>query len=146
MLGVNPNDASNVGIAGFWMALAGDEDEGLALLDKAIDLNPFYPGWFHFPYFLHHFARGEYDQAYVRSLDIKMPGLFWDPLLRTAASSQIGRIVEAQTALHELLQLKPDFPNHAHHHLGRLILVDELRGQLLSALYEAGLPDVEPTT
>ena len=48
----------------------------LAYLDMAVDLNPFYPGWYHVPYFLHHIARGEYERAYARAQRVNMPDFF----------------------------------------------------------------------
>lgn len=142
LLELNPNDAASVGAAGFWLALVGEEERGLAYLDKAIAFNPFYPGWFHLPYCLHHFARGEHEQAYARARGINMPEFFWDPLLRAVALSRMERINEAQMALGELLQLKPDFHERAHHYLGTLVFAVDLREQILASLHEAGLPDV----
>jgi len=142
MLELNPNDATFIGTAGFWLALAGYDGRGLAYLDKAIALNPFFPGWFHIPYFLHHFVRGEHDQAYVRAQRINMPEFFWDPMLRAVALSRMERIDEAQAALRELLQLKPDFTERALYYLGMLVMPDDLQRQVLDSLHEAGLPDM----
>jgi adenylate cyclase len=141
-LELNPNDATAAGAAGFFLALTGDEERGLAYLDKAIALNPFFPGFFHIPYFLHHFVRGEHEAAYVRAQRINMPEFFWDPLLRAVALSKMERIDEAQTAMAELLQLKSDFSERADHYLGTLVFADALRRQMLASLHEAGLLDL----
>ena len=141
MVDLNPNDASALGLAGFWLALAGDNDRGLTYLDKAIARNPFFPGWFHLPYLLRHFKRGEYDKAFARAVRINMPGLFWDPLLRAVALSRMGHVGEAQSAVRELLRLEPEFPERADRLLGKVIIADDLREQMLVSLHAAGLPD-----
>ena len=142
MLELNPNDAIMAGLAGFWLALAGDDERGLAHLEHASTLIPFHPGWFHIPYCLRHFVRREYEQAYTRAQGIAMPGLFWDPLLRSATLSRLNGPDKAQAALRELLQLKPGFPERAHHYLGTLVITDDLREQLLHSLHDAGLPTI----
>jgi len=142
VLELNPNDAIMAGLAGFWLALAGDDERGLAHLEHASTLIPFHPGWFHIPYCLRHFVRREYEQAYTRAQGIAMPGLFWDPLLRSATLSRLNGPDKAQAALRELLQLKPGFPERAHHYLGTLVITDDLREQLLHSLHDAGLPTI----
>ncbi len=138
-LELNPNDAAYIGTAGFWLALAGDEASGLALLDRAIKLNPFFPGWFRLPYFLHHFSRREDEQALAEAQAFNLPGLFWDALLRAAALSRLGRLAEAQAAVDDLLRLKPDFPEQADHFLSMFVMKGDLRKQILESLQEAGL-------
>jgi adenylate cyclase len=134
VLELNPNEASMVGVAGFWLAQVGEFDRGLAWLDKSIKLNPYYPGWFRYPYFLHHFSLGEYEQALTEAYKFNMPEFFWDPLLRAVALAQLGRISEAKTAFAELLRLKPDAAERAHHYLGVYVFSDDLRARMLETL------------
>jgi len=46
---LNPNDATTVAMTGLLTAYAGDWESGLALLEKAMVLNPYHPGWYYFP-------------------------------------------------------------------------------------------------
>jgi tetratricopeptide (TPR) repeat protein len=142
ILELNPNEASMVGVAGFWLAQVGEFDRGLAWLDRSIELNPYYPGWFRYPYFLYYFSKGEYEQALREADNFNMPEFFWDPLLRAIALSQLGRTSEAKGALRELLRLKPDAAERARHYLEVYVLFDELRSQMLENLYGLG---IEPT-
>jgi TolB-like protein/Flp pilus assembly protein TadD len=139
ILDLNPNEASMVGIAGFWLALVGKFDRGLAYLDKSIELNPYFPGWFHYPYFLGHYSQGEYELALMEAYQFNMPDFFWDPLLRAVALSQLGRTTEAKAAITELLRLKPDAAERVHHYLAAYVFFDELRAQMLDNLHKAGL-------
>jgi tetratricopeptide (TPR) repeat protein len=128
-----------IGVAGFWLAQVGEFDRGLAWLNKSIKLNPYFPGWFRYPFFLHHFSQGEYDQALREAYNFNMPEFFWDPLLRTIALSQLGRIDEAKRALTELLRLKPNAAERAHHYLEVYVFFDDLRLQMLENLYKLGI-------
>ncbi|CDX62230.1 Adenylate cyclase [Mesorhizobium plurifarium] len=46
-LDLNPYDADTLAQTGFFRALRGDGEAGLALLDKAIQLNPMHPTWYY---------------------------------------------------------------------------------------------------
>jgi adenylate cyclase len=139
ILDLNPNEAAMVGVAGFWLAQVGEFERGLAYLDKSIELNPYFPGWFHYPYFLYHFSQGEYEHALMAAYEFNMPDFFWDPLLRAVALSQLGRLSEAKVAFTELLRLKPDAAERTHHYLRVYVFFDDLRVHMLENLHKLGL-------
>jgi adenylate cyclase len=109
-LALNPNAPGPIGFLGWLLALYGEWERGLAILDKGIKLNPHYPGWFHMAPYFNLYLQERYDGAYQEALAFQMPQLFWDPLLRAAALGRSGREQEGARALAELLQLRPDFP------------------------------------
>ena len=47
-LDLNPYDADTLAQTGFFKAMRGDGEAGLALLDQAFQLNPMHPGWYYF--------------------------------------------------------------------------------------------------
>ncbi|MEI9405973.1 transcriptional regulator [Mesorhizobium sp. Cs1330R2N1] len=47
-LDLNPYDADTLAQTGFFRALRGDGEAGLALLDKAVQLNPMHPTWYYY--------------------------------------------------------------------------------------------------
>ncbi|RWA64595.1 MAG: transcriptional regulator [Mesorhizobium sp.] len=47
-LDLNPYDADTLAQTGYFRALRGDGEAGLALLDKAIQLNPMHPNWYYY--------------------------------------------------------------------------------------------------
>jgi adenylate cyclase len=52
-LALNPNAPGIIGFLGWLLALYGEWEQGLAILEKSISLNPHYPGWFHMaPFFI----------------------------------------------------------------------------------------------
>ncbi|WP_189341377.1 tetratricopeptide repeat protein, partial [Mesorhizobium sp. M2D.F.Ca.ET.140.01.1.1] len=44
----NPYDADTLAQTGFFRAMRGDGEAGLALLDKAVQLNPMHPTWYYY--------------------------------------------------------------------------------------------------
>jgi adenylate cyclase len=139
-LSLNPNAPTLAGALGWMMMLYGEWKRGLAIFRKAIELNPYYPGYFHMAPYLDYFRRGKYEAAYREAQQFKMPLLFWDPLLRAAALGQMGRRAEAGKAIAELLQLRPDFAARGHHLIGFYVKSASLRDGLLDGLRKAGLP------
>jgi adenylate cyclase len=109
-LALNPNAPGPIGFLGWLLALYGEWEQGLAILEKAKKLNPHYPGWFHLAPFCYYYLQERYKEAYQEALAFQMPQLFWDPLLRAAALGRLGREPESTRALAELLHLRPDFP------------------------------------
>ena len=109
-LSLNPNAPAPIGFLGWLLALYGEWERGLAILEKGIALNPHYPGWFHMAPYFYLFLQERCEEAYQEALAFKMPQLFWDPLLRAASLGRLGREQEGAQALAELLRLRPDFP------------------------------------
>jgi len=109
-LTLNPNSPALVGFLGWLLALFGDWERGLGILQEAQELNPHYPGWFRMAAYFYLFLQERFEEAYQEALAFQMPQLFWDPLLRAAALGRLGREKEGAQALAELLHLRPDFP------------------------------------
>jgi adenylate cyclase len=109
-LTLNPNAPTIIGFLGWLLALYGQWERGLTILEKGIKLNPHYPGWFHMAPYFYLFLQERCEEAYQEALAFQMPHLFWDPLLRAAALGRLGRKEEGAQALAELLTLRPDFP------------------------------------
>ena len=90
-LALNPNAPGLIGFLGWLLALYGEWERGLAILEKGIELNPHYPGWFHLAPYFYLYLQERYEEAYQEALAFQMPQLFWDPLLRAAALGRLGR-------------------------------------------------------
>ena len=63
ILELNPNAGFLVGIAGWFLAMAGQYDEGFRFIEQSMQLNPFFPSWFHFPYYLNSYLNGNFGDA-----------------------------------------------------------------------------------
>jgi tetratricopeptide (TPR) repeat protein len=98
MLDINPLSAHTRGVAGWFMALAGEEEIGLSLIEKSKRLNPLFPSWFHFPAFIHYYSKKEYKKALHEAHLFGMPDFIWGQIVRIAAYTQLGK---SENALNE---------------------------------------------
>lgn len=139
-LALNPNAPATIGFLGWLMALYGEWEEGLAILEKGMKLNPHFPGWFRMAPFFYYYLQGSCEEAYQEALAFQMPLFFWDPLLRAAALGRLGREPEGAQALSELLRLKPDLSTNGPFLIGCYVKFDNLADALLDGLRQTGLP------
>jgi len=142
-IALNPNSPYVVGVAGWHMALYGEWERGLTLMEKGIKLNPYHPSWFHLATYLDYYRRCDYENALAEALKFNYPELFWDPLMRAAALGQMGRGREARSAVGELLKLAPDFAARGRRLISHYVKVDDLVETLIEGLRKAGLVDLK---
>jgi len=142
-LSLNPNAPYVVGVAGWHMALYGEWDRGLTLLEKGMKLNPYHPSWFHLAPYMDYYRRGEYENAFAKALQFNYPDLYLDPMIRAAALGQMGREHEARTAVGELLKLLPDFVTRGRRMISRYVKVNDLVDKIIEGLRKAGLVDLK---
>ncbi len=138
-LALNPNAPASIGFLGWLLALYGEWEQGLAILEKGMELNPHFPGWFRMAPFFYHYLQGSCEEAYQEALAFQMPQLFWDPLLRAAVLGRLGREKEGAQALAELLHLRPDFPAAGRFLISCYAKFPYLIDELLDGLRQAGL-------
>jgi adenylate cyclase len=140
-IALNPNNVVTVASLGDKLAGAGDE-RGIALVRRAMKLDPFHPTWFYLPIAAHHFERGEYDRALAAARKINIPG-FDVPLMYLAAIyAELGRQAEAGSAIEELLKLCPGFTTGTYIEWARKWnRTDESIRRWVAALRKAGLPE-----
>ena len=63
---LNPNSPEVVAFAGWAMALYGEWERGLLLLEKGMKLNPFHPRWFHLAPCLNHYRQGQFGRHIMK--------------------------------------------------------------------------------
>ena len=142
ILELNPNAGFLVGTAGWFLAMAGQYDEGFRFIEQSMQLNPFFPSWFHFPYYLNSYLNGKFGDALKTVKKFGLPEFFWNPLMQAAALGQLERITEAQAALQRLISLKPDFPERARFYISCFLIKDKWVDLTLEGLKKAGLKGV----
>jgi adenylate cyclase len=138
-LALNPNAPASIGFLGWLLALYGEWEQGLAILEKGMELNPYFPRWFRMAPFFYYYLQGSCEEAYQEALAFQMPQLFWDPLLRAAVLGRLGREQEGAQALAELLHLRPDFPTAGRFLISCYAKFPYLIDELLDGLRQAGL-------
>lgn len=138
-LALNPNSPYTVGSAGYLLALRGDFETGLPLVDRAISANPCHPDWFHNAYFFHHLKCGKFENALWELENHNLTLGFWRPVLFAATLAKLGRIDEAKVHVLEVKEQKPDFASRARELCRRPLKVDALIDELIDGLRRAGL-------
>ena len=136
---LNPMDGCTTAFLGILMAYAGDWDHGLALAERAMDLNPHYPGWYRLGSFFGAYRKKDYRAALDIALKVNMPSYYYTHAAIAAAYGQLGEREAAQGALRELLALKPDFAAVAREDYAKWFGPGELVEHILDGLRKAGL-------
>jgi tetratricopeptide (TPR) repeat protein len=140
-IALNPNNASVLAGLGLLLHNTGDE-RGVVLARKGEALDPFHPTWFHHAMAQYHFDRGEYEEALVEALKADIPGDFWEPLFLAVIYAELGKEIEARSAVEELLRLYPGFTVEKYIEEERKWnRPDAAIAHWASALRKAGLPE-----
>ena len=136
---LNPNSLFMLDGIGYLLTLLGDWERGPKILRKVIKLNPYHAYFVHSALVVDLFHRKDFERAYLETLNIKRPTLFWDPLLKAATCGLTGRYEEGKQAGRELMMLKPDFPARGNTLIRYYIKFDDIFDSLLEGLSRVGL-------
>jgi len=128
-----------VGNAGWFIALAGEWERGITIMERGMRLVPRYPRWFHSAKCLFAYRQGDYETALTESMQFETSAMAWSPLLRAAVLAQLGRTEAAREALAATIDAAPVIATDSETYLSRFIVHDDLVDQLLDGLGKAGL-------
>ncbi len=135
---LNPMDGFTLAYMGSLFAYSGNWERGCALSQQGRNLNPHHPGWYWFTAVYDAYNRRDYRLALDFALKVNMPG-FWRTHFTLAASyGQLGELELAQSAVQELLAIRPDFATSARAELEKWHY-PALIEHLLDGLRKAGL-------
>jgi TolB-like protein/Tfp pilus assembly protein PilF len=135
---LNPMDGNSIAFMGELLTYAGDRDRGLALAERAKQLNPHHPGWYWYADFFDAYRQGDYRRALGVALKVNLPGHWGSHAAMAAACGQLGDLEAASKARDELLTLRPDFTVTVRPHLAKWFDAD-LVEHLIEGLRKAGL-------
>ena len=138
-LALNPRSLIFLDVIGYALAFLGDWEQGCALIQRALKLNPFTRAYNYYTLCFNWLRQKEYEKAYTETLNFRLPSLFWDPLLRAITLGHLGRLKEGNRNVEEVLKLKPDFPIRGRLLIERFIKSDELVECMIEGLKKAGL-------
>jgi adenylate cyclase len=144
-LALNPNNVDVLAAMGLHWTYANFADEkergrGVAMLRKAMKLNPMYPTWYHFPIAWDLYEKGDYQAALQEAKRIDLEGYFWTHVVRAAVYGAMGRGVEGKRSVEKLMELYPDFASRYQDQAGRWNLPQALVDRISEDLRKAGLP------
>jgi adenylate cyclase len=139
-LALNPNCLVTTDGIGYIMTLSGEWERGPALIRKVIQLNPYYRNVVHYALWVDCLRREDYEGAYMETINLRRPAVFWHPLANAATLGLFVRYEEGQKFVENLLKLKPDFPSRGRLLIGRYIKFEEILERVLEGLKKVGLP------
>jgi len=101
-IAINPLNTATVAVCGMFLGYSGAWDRGLEVIRQAMQPNPHYPGWLHFPFYSYHYIRREYAEALQRAKQVNMPRFPKLHLCMAAVAGQLGLRDEARMAFEAL--------------------------------------------
>ena len=138
-LALNPNNTEIIAALAFRLSFAGKQERGLALIKKAIALNPAHPGWYRNPFILQHLRKREYAAALEAARRVDMPGFWWSRVWLAVTYAQVGQTDSALREMKEALKLNPAFEHDPFRYM-RMWFKSESDVQLMAeGLRKAGL-------
>ena len=138
-LSLNPNCLFIVDGLGYLMTLMGQWAQGTALIRSVIRLNPYYGTYVHYALWVDWLRQGKRKEAYLETLHLNQPSLYWDNLARAASLGLLGRIQEGEQAAAKLLTIKPDFCERGRQLIGHFIKFDDIVDRVIDGLDCAGI-------
>lgn len=106
-LDLNPYDADTLAQTGFFRAIRGDGEAGLALLDKAVHLNPMHPTWYYYDRGEALLAVGRYREA-AASFSCLPRKTAWQWARLATCHALAGNAEKALACVREGRALEPD--------------------------------------
>lgn len=143
-LRLNPNDAEVLADMGSHFIQLDNSDEGKLMVEKAMELSPGHPPWYHFSIAMYHYTRKESEQAVNHARQLLQEGSLSAYILLTASLAQSEKMAEAKETFTLLLENRPVFATNYQSILDNWPLPDGMREMLLFDLEAAGLQVLVP--
>lgn len=141
---LNPNNPEIMADFGNKLVAIGSYDEGVALIRKALTLNPGHPGWYNIGLVLEAYRRGSYEEALAAADRMNLPLHYRTWVFYTMTYGAMGDTARARAAAEELLKLQPDFALNARGDLKKWGYRPELVEQCIDGLRKAGIRIPDP--
>ena len=138
-LAINPNNTEVVAALGVRITYAEKSGRGVALIRKAMALNPAHPGWYWFPIAYDHFRTQDYHAAVEAARRVDMPGFWYMHLWLAAAYGALGDTERGRAALANIDAINPAFKHDPVKYLRLWFKSEEAVQQFVSGLRKSGL-------
>jgi tetratricopeptide (TPR) repeat protein len=142
-MALNPRNSHTRGYLGLLIAFSGEWDRGLALVQRAMALNPGHPDWCYLPYFYNHYRKGEYEAALQVVKRINMPEDPWPQMGIAAACGQLNHPEMARAAIELVRKHQPIYLDLKYYRedAEKWFADTSIVDQLLQGLRKLGLED-----
>ncbi|MGF1477264.1 MAG: adenylate/guanylate cyclase domain-containing protein [Geminicoccaceae bacterium] len=136
---MNPNDVDTLMWLGWALTFVGEAEQGLDIMERAIERNPFHPGWYYYDLAWANFVLRHYEQA-ADVLELRTPKSNHTRLLLAALYAKLDRNEAAALEMAAFRQAEPDYAVETAARTRPFKLQDDL-DHYLDALRAAGLPE-----
>ncbi|WP_050932124.1 adenylate/guanylate cyclase domain-containing protein [Aestuariivita boseongensis] len=142
-LALNPNDADVIGDLGNFSYYSGDLERGKELVGRMMKINPRYPSWAHFVFFLDHFRNDEFPEALAEVVKITLPNHCFIQWSKAAAYGKVGDTANGRATLDHISKIEPPCPDDPRLPYRTRGLPEDLVASFMDGLRKAGM-DVPP--
>ncbi len=136
-IALNPMDGSSIAHLGQVIALSGEWERGLALAERAAELNPQHPGWYWLASMFNAYRIGEYRKVPALAQKSNLPEYWLGWAVVAAAYGQLGETEAAAKAVEAMFALRPDSARIARAEMDNMF-DSSLTAVLLDGLQKAG--------
>jgi len=105
---LSPGDPDVLAHFGMRLAFLGDWERGVRLVQKALDLSPYHPHWFHYPVAFHYYLQGDYERAMLTAEKVRPVGLLGSDFFAAMCFAKSGEPECAREAAGRLIAAHPD--------------------------------------
>ena len=137
-LALAPNSTGTNGTLGLYMLYAGEWEKGLAMIERAKELNPFYPWWYNNGEFHNLYRNKDYAKAVNVARQLNLTDFVQAQSQLVAAYGQLGRSSDARPIIDRIHELDPTF-DARRHWASRFRYQPDYLEHLLDGLRKAGL-------
>ncbi|MEE9453570.1 MAG: hypothetical protein V3V13_04205 [Paracoccaceae bacterium] len=138
-LRLNPNDAEVLADMGSHFIQLENSDEGKAMVERAMQLSPGHPPWYHLSIAMYYYMRNNSDQAIYHARQYAQVGSLSSYILLAASLVQDDQLEEAEEIFQLMISKRPIFTKNYQKILDGWPLPDGMREMLLADLKRAGL-------
>ena len=132
----SPEIISDIGAR---LTISGHSERGVALLDKAVAMNPVQPLLWHFAYTVDHYNHRRYEASLAMAHKIGAERYYMTHVMRAMNYGQLGMVEEGRKAVELTLKLKPDFAAVVRQDFRRRNIPEHLIIDIIEGLAKAGM-------
>lgn len=138
-LALNPNDADVIGDLGNFSYYSGDLERGKELVGRMMVINPRYPSWAHFVFFLDHFRNDRFPEALAEVVKITLPNHCFIQWSKAAAYGKVGDTANGKATLDHIAKIEPPCPDDPRLPFRKRGLPEDLIASAMDGLVKAGM-------
>ncbi len=140
---LNPADTNIMADMGLRYCILMDWEQGVPLIEESYRRNPCQSSLFRMGLALYHFSEGQFEEGLRQAVLQAAPDVIYSHVVLAACAVRLGRRETAQEAISSILRLEPDYAQRVVFDLGARNLHPALAQDLILALREAGLDQVQ---